>query len=87
MLEGKNPLHLTPYTGALPAVVLVRCACGLRYAVFTSAVVISDGCELVRAKADAAGLVFVDARVEPFVMCGCGAALDFSLGDSCEIVM
>jgi hypothetical protein len=78
MLEVKGALYLPPYTGALPAVVLVRCVCGLRYAVFTGAVVIGDGCELVRAKADAAGLVFVDARVEPFKRCECGQSLDFS---------
>jgi hypothetical protein len=77
-LEGKGLLYLPPYSGAWPAVVPVRCLCGLRYAVFTGAVVIGEGCGLVRAKADAAGLVFVDARVEPYKMCECGQSLDFS---------
>jgi hypothetical protein len=57
---GKNPLHLPAYTGALPAVVPVRCTCGLRYAVFTGSVVIAEGCELVKARAEAKGQQFVN---------------------------
>jgi hypothetical protein len=85
-LIGKNPLHLPPYTGALPAVVPVRCLCGLRYAVFTGAQVIGDGCELVKAQAEANGQRFVDARLEPWLLCACGQALDFS-PDECALVM
>jgi hypothetical protein len=87
MLEGKNTLHLPAYSGALPAVVTVRCVCGRRYAVFTGAAVIGDGCELVKANAEARGMVFVDARVEPFKLCPCGQVLDFALTDAREMVM
>jgi hypothetical protein len=88
MLEGKGPLYLPPYSGALPAVVVVRCACSLRYAVFTGVVVIGDGCELVRARAEADGMVFVDSRQIPFMNCGgCGLALDFMIGETVEAVM
>ena len=39
MLTGKHPLHLPAYSGVLPAVLPVRCLCGLCYIVFTGAVV------------------------------------------------
>lgn len=88
MLEGKGPLYLPSYTGALPAVVPVRCLCGLRYIVFTGAVVVGDGCEMVKAQAEASGLLFVDARQVPFMNCGgYGLALDFTMGETVEAVM
>ncbi len=30
---------------------------------------------------------FVDARIAPFMQCRCGALLDFTTMDSCELVM
>lgn len=87
MLTGKNPLSIPAYTGALPAVVPVRCVCGIRYAVFTGAVVVADGPELVKARAEANGRRFVDARQVPFMNCACGQVLDFGAGDVCEMVM
>lgn len=87
MLIGDGPLRLPPYSGALPAVVPVRCPCGLRYIVFTGAVVIGEGCELVKARAEADGLLFVDARAVPFMNCECGEALDFSPCEFAELLM
>lgn len=77
MLIGKNPLHLPAYTGALPAVLTVTCRCLSRFVVLTG--VVDAGAEMVRREAEARGAVFVDARVEPFKLCECGEALDFSL--------
>ena len=87
MLIGKGRLSIPDYDGRLPAVVMATCVCSLRYAVFTGAVVVGDGCELVKAKAEAGGRLFVDARVEPWQLCACGQALDFSPIDDCALMM
>jgi hypothetical protein len=78
---------IRPYRHATPIECSVRCTCGRRYLVFTGAVVTGDGCGLVKAKADAAGLVFVDARVAPFKRCECGQSLDFSMALEVSTVM
>jgi hypothetical protein len=59
----------------------------LRYAVFTGAIVVGDGFELVKARAEADGLLFVDARAMPFMNCECGKALNFSPCESVELLM
>ena len=87
MLEGKGPLYLPPYTGTLPGVVSLTCPCGVLCVVFTGAVVRDGGVEAVKSQAEATGRVFVDARVEPFKLCGCGQLLDFTAGESVEAVM
>lgn len=85
MLEGKGKLSLPAYDGRLPAVVIVRCLCSLRYCVLTGAHV--EGCKLVKLEVERRGLVFVDARSEPFKLCGCGQVLDFSSGEAAALVM
>jgi hypothetical protein len=85
MLEGKNPLHLPAYTGALPAVLTVTCGCRRRYIVLTG--VADAGAEMVRREAEVRGALYVDARVTPFMFCGCGAALDFSTCDAAVLPM
>lgn len=88
MLIGDGRLHLPAYDGRLPAVVPVRCTCGRRFAVFTGALVIGDGCELVKAQAEANGQQFIDARLIPFMNCDdCGQLLDFSTGEVAALVM
>jgi hypothetical protein len=87
MLIGKSPLSLPAYSGALPAVVVVRCGCGLRFAVFTGAVVRAGGAWLVRREAQRRGAVFVDARLEPFKVCACGLTLDFTNCEAPALVM
>jgi hypothetical protein len=88
MLIGDGPLSLPRYDPAhLPAVVLVRCPCGMRFAVFTGTVVIDDGCELARASAESRGFVFVDARAEPFRLCDCGTLIDLTASDGAALVM
>ena len=76
MLTGKNPLTLPAYTGQQPAVLTLSCACRRRYVVLTG--VADAGAELVRREAERRGAQFVDARVEPFKLCECCQALDFS---------
>ena len=66
----------------------IRCACGLRYLVFTGG---SDfdqaACDAARVRAQAMDAQFVDARIVPFMQCRCGALIDFTTFDSCELVM
>jgi len=69
------------YTSASPVECSVRCACGLRYLVFTG-----DDETSARARAVELRATFIDARVTPFMNCECGELLDFT-GDECERVM
>lgn len=85
MLIGPNPLRLPAYSGELPAVVTLTCACRRRYVVLTG--VADLGAKLVREAAEARGRVYVDARAVPFMNCDCGEALDFSTGADIEAVM
>ena len=66
----------------------VRCDCGLRYVVFIGG---SDfdqtACGAARDRASQMNAQFVDARIVPFMRCGCGALLDFATMDSGELVM
>ena len=81
MITGLPPL-VTPIEQS------IRCVCGLRYVVFTDS---SDfdqaACEAAKSRAQAMGAQFVDARIVPFMHCRCGALLDFTTMDSCELVM
>ena len=82
MITGLPPL-------AAPIEQSIRCVCGLRYVVFIGG---SDfdraACEAAKGRAQAMGAQFVDARIVPFIPCyGCGALLDFTAADSCELVM
>jgi hypothetical protein len=85
MLIGNKPLSMPAYTGALPAVMVVRCKCSLRYIVLTG--VADAGAELVRREAEWRGAVFVDARVTPFLNCRCGQPLDFCVSLEASRVM
>ena len=84
-----KPLSLPPYSDRVPVESSARCFCGARYLVFIPAApgIVGDVEGKARERAAQLGARFVDARVEPFVMCDCGAAPDFTPGDSCEIVM
>ena len=69
------------YTGATPAECFVRCACGLRYLIFTG-----DDEASARQRAVEMRVRFIAARSVPFMNCECGELLDFT-GDECERVM
>jgi hypothetical protein len=84
-LIGTTPLHLPAYTGAQPAVLTITCECRRRYVVLTG--VADAGAQLVRQEAERRGARFVDARVEPFVLCDCGLSLDLAAGDVAGLVM
>ena len=62
--------------------------CGLRYVVFIGG---SDfdqaACYAERDRTSQMTAQFVDARIVPFMQCRCGASLDFTAMDSCELVM
>ena len=81
MMTGLPPL-------VAPIEQSIRCVCGLRYVVFTGG---SDfdqaACEAAKGRAQAMGAQFVDAGIAPFMQCRCGALIDFTAMDSCEIVM
>ena len=81
MITGLPPL-------VTPVEQLLRCVCGLRYVVFMGG---SDfdqaACEAARDRASQINAQFVDARIVPFMQCRCGALLDFTTMDSCELVM
>jgi hypothetical protein len=62
----------------------VRCVCGLRYVVFIGG---SDFDQAARDRASQMNAQFVDARIIPFMQCRCGALLDFTSMDSCELVI
>jgi len=78
---------IPPYSNALPVECSVRCVCGLRYLVFTGAVIIGDAESRERARAVGMRATFVDARAIPFMSCECGELLDFTPGEACEVVM
>ena len=81
MITGLPPL-------VAPIEQSIRCVCGLRYIVFTGG---SDfdqaACEAAKGRAQAMNAQFVDARIVPFMQCRCGALIDFTTFDSCELVM
>ena len=66
-----------------------RCVCGLRYVVFTGGSAFDDQArDAAHGRAEAMAAQFVDARIVPFTLCySCGALLDFTAADSCELVM
>jgi hypothetical protein len=66
----------------------LRCACGLRYVVFTGGSAFDDRTrDAAIERAGQMSAQFVDARIVPFMQCRCGALLDFFIADSCELVM
>ena len=67
----------------------IRCVCGLRYVVFTGGSDFDQAAiEAAKNRAQARGAQFVNARIIPFILCvGCGALLDFTAADTCELVM
>ena len=66
----------------------LRCVCGLRYVVFTGGCDFDQAaCEAARDRASQMNAQFVDTRIVPFMQCRCGALLDFTTFDSCELVM
>ena len=81
MLEGKGALYLPPYDAArVPVEYSARCFCGLRYLIFNpqSPGIFGDAESRARERAGQMDCRFVNSTVEPFVMCACGHALDFS---------
>lgn len=88
MLTGKNPLKLPAYDGRQPVECSVRCECGRRYVVLTGAGIVGDAESRARERAEQMRAVFVDARKTPLMNCGqCDAPLDFTTGESVEMVM
>jgi hypothetical protein len=85
MLTGDKPLALPAYSGEQPAVLTITCDCRRRYVVLTG--VADQGAQFVRQEAERRGARFVDARVEPFLICECGQSLDLAAGDVAEMVM
>jgi hypothetical protein len=66
------------YTGALPVEYSLRCACKLRYVVFTGkGAMIGDAKARAEERAAEMRAVFVDAREIPFMICECNQVLDF----------
>jgi len=79
-------------TGLPPIVVpieqSIRCVCGLRYVVFIGGSDFDQAtCEAARDRASQMYAQHVDARIVPFMQCRCGALLDFTSMDLCELVM
>jgi hypothetical protein len=89
MLEGKGPLYLPPYSDRAPVEYSVRCFCGARYLIFNpqSPGVFGDAESRARARAGQMHVQFINSELEPFVMWVCGQALDFTAGESVELVM
>ena len=80
-------ISIPDYTGATPIEFSLRCTCGLRYLVFTGqGAMISDAKGRARERAEQMQAQFIDARLTPFMNCGCGQLLDFT-SDECELVM
>lgn len=76
MTGGDGRLSIPPYGTSTPAVVNVTCVCSRRYAVITGEPD-AGGARLLEL-AGAQGVTVVDARQEPFKLCACGEALDFT---------
>lgn len=89
MLIDDKPLPLPPYSERVPVEYSARCFCGARYLVFSPDTpgIVGDAEGKVRERAAQLVARFVDVRVEPFVMCTCGAALDFSTDKPYWLVM
>ena len=81
MITGLPP-HVAPNEQS------IRCVCGLRYVAFIGGGDFDQAaCEAAKGRAQAMGARFVDARIVPFMQCRCGALIDFTTFDSCELVM
>jgi hypothetical protein len=81
MITGLPPL-------VAPIEQSIRCVCGLRYVIFTGGSAFDDpASDAARERALNMNAQFVDARIVPFMRCRCGALLDFTSMDSCELVM
>jgi hypothetical protein len=90
-LEGKGALYLPPYSDRVPVEYSARCYCGRRFLIFNHgmAALHSLGNAEGRAKDRAAQLHcrFVNSQLSPFVLCGCGQSLDFSIAAEILTVM
>jgi hypothetical protein len=84
-LIGDGPLRLPVYSGAQPAVLTITCPCRRRYVLLTGAA--DAGMHLIRREAERRGALYVDARVEPFILCACNQVIDLTVGAVCERVM
>ena len=81
MITGLPPLDA-------PIEQSLRCVCGLRYVVFIGGSDFDDQArDAARDRASQMNAQFVDARIVPFTQCRCGALIDFTTFDSCELVM
>ena len=81
MLHGDGPLHLPPYDATrVPVEYSARCHCGRRFLIFNPQApgIVGDAEGRARERAAQMRAQFVDARAEPFKLCDCGQALDFS---------
>jgi hypothetical protein len=71
---------IPPYTNIPPVECSVRCACGLRYLIFTG-----DDESGAQPRAVEMGATFINAREVPFMNCECGQVLDFTTDDSLTV--
>ncbi|MEN3332699.1 MAG: hypothetical protein V7641_2064 [Blastocatellia bacterium] len=79
---------IPPYSHATPIECSVRCACGRRYLIFNpGAQSIGDAEGRARERAAEMHCSFINSARAPFKLCACGACLDFSPGESYEMVM
>ena len=61
-----------------PQLLQVRCPCGSLYLVYCGG---GDAAAGEKERAGAMGARFVDARLEPCLLCGCGQDLDFTIDE------
>jgi hypothetical protein len=78
---------ILPYSKSTPIECSVRCTCGQRYLGFTGALIVGEAEARARERAGQMPATFVDSRVEPWLLCACGQALDFSEGEGYEQLM
>jgi hypothetical protein len=78
---------ISDYTGATPIEYSLRCACGLRYLIFTGqGAMIGDAEGRAKERAERMNAAFIDARSNPFMNCACGQSLDFMPDDSMAMI-
>ncbi len=66
----------------------MHCKCGRRYVVLTGAGIVGEAESRACERAEQMRAVFVDACKTPLMSCGqCDAPLDFTAGESVELVM
>jgi hypothetical protein len=70
----------------MPVEFSLRCHCGLRYIILTSAKMVGDVVGRAQERAKQLNATFVDMRITPFLNCSYGEVLDF-LPDESTLVM